>query len=102
MVILKADGHLHGGGVEVELVADLLDDLVRIGSLPIQLVDKGKARDLVPLHLSVDRERLRLDATHATQHQYASVKYPECSLHLDSKVHVAGCAVERKRKFLMS
>ena len=58
--------------------------------LAVELIDKGEPRHLVPLHLPVDRDRLRLHARHAAQHEDRAVEHAQRALDLDRKVDVAG------------
>jgi hypothetical protein len=85
---LEANRQLDGGGVEHELVAQLLDDDVRVGAFAVQLVDECHARHLVALHLPIDGDRLRLDARDTAQHEDGAIEHAQRALHLDRKVDV--------------
>ena len=90
MVTLQSDGDLHGGGIELELIAQIVDNLPRVGPLPIELVHERQAGDVVSLHLPIDGQALRLDTGHTTEDQDATVEDTEGTLDLDGKVDVTG------------
>ena len=46
----------------MELIAELADDTVGVGTLTIELVDEGKTGNVVTLHLTIDSDGLGLDA----------------------------------------
>ena len=66
----------------------LSQNSVGIGTLPVQLVDEGQARNTVALHLTVDGEGLALDAAHGTQHQHCTVQHSQGTLHFHCEVHM--------------
>mmetsp|Transcript_64569 Transcript_64569/g.203800 ORF Transcript_64569/g.203800 Transcript_64569/m.203800 type:complete len:281 (-) Transcript_64569:16-858(-) len=88
MVPLKADGELHRGGVELELVAGLLEHLEGVGAHAVALVDKGKARHFVAAHLPVHGDALGLHPAHGAQHEDGAVQDAEGALDLDGEVDV--------------
>jgi hypothetical protein len=61
-----------------------------VGAGAVHLVDEREAGDVVALHLTVDRDRLRLDAADGTEHQDRAVEDAERALHFDGEVDVAG------------
>jgi hypothetical protein len=73
-----------------QLLAELLADAVRVGALAVELVDERHAGDVVPAHLAVDGDRLRLHAGDAAQHQDRAVEHAERALDLDGEVDVPG------------
>ncbi len=58
----------------LQLFAQLFDHAVRVCTGAVHLVDEGNARNLVSLHLAVNRDRLALHATDATEHQHRTVE----------------------------
>ena len=87
-VLLAADRNLHQHGVGAQLLADLLRHLFWVRARAIHLVDERQARNVVPLHLAVDRHRLRLHATHRAEHQNRAVEHAQAAFHFDREVHV--------------
>ena len=61
---------------------DLVDDAKRVGTWTVALVDKGDAGYVVPLHLTVDGDGLRLHAADRAQHEDSTVQHAQCSLNL--------------------
>lgn len=70
-------------------VPHLLQCPVGVGAHPVQFVDEREKGDIVALHLPVDCHGLTLNSSHRAQHQHGAVQHSQCSLHLNSKVHVA-------------
>eukprot|EP00964_Phaeocystis_antarctica_P051198 scaffold29862_cov51-Phaeocystis_antarctica.AAC.3 len=85
----EANRQLDARGVELELLDELRGHVVGVGALAVELVDKGDPRHVVAAHLPVDRDRLRLDARHAAQHEDRTVEHAQRPLHLDREVDVA-------------
>ncbi len=83
-------GVLHQERFGAQLFTQLFDDPKRIRAGAVHLVDERNARNLVTLHLAVDRDRLTLNAADAAQYQHGAVEDAQRSLHFDSKVDVAG------------
>ena len=55
---LASDGDLDRDRGQAELAFELLDDLVGVRAGAVHLVDERQSRDVVPLHLPVDGDRL--------------------------------------------
>src|SRR5208337_4244808 len=88
-VRLGPDRQLERYRRQVELGLELLDHVGRIGAGAIHLVDEGDSWDGIPLHLAIDGDRLRLDASHGAEDQHSSVEHAERPLDLDGEVDVA-------------
>jgi len=86
--VLQPDGNLHGRGIQLELIPQVVNDLPWIGSLPIEFVDEGQSGDVVTLHLSIDREGLRLHARYTAQDEDAAVEDTEGAFHFDGEINV--------------
>ena len=86
----EPDGNLHQHGVVAQLVLHLVDDLVGIGAHPVAFVDEGDARHLVPLHLPVHGQGLRLHAADGAEHEDGAVEHAQRPLDLDREIDVAG------------
>ena len=89
-VAFQADGHLDHDRVQVQLVAQLLGDALRVGTGAVALVDEGDPRHLVPGHLPVDSDGLRLDPADRAEDEHRAVEHPQGPLHLDGEVDVPG------------
>ena len=87
-LVLAADRNLHQHGVAAELLLELLHDRLGIRPGAVHLVDERQPRHVVPLHLAVDGDRLRLHAAHRAQHQHRAVQHAQAPLHLDGEVDV--------------
>ena len=85
---LEPDRDLHQDRVVPQLFAELLADAVRVGALPVGLVDEGEARDAVAAHLTVDRHRLRLHTRDGAQHEDGAVEHAQGTLDLDREIDV--------------
>jgi len=88
VLVLEANGQLNSSSVELEHRTQVVNDLLRATALPVQLVDERNPRHVVPLHLPVHGERLRLHTGHAAENEHAAVENAEGALDLDGKVHV--------------
>jgi hypothetical protein len=73
-----------------QLGFQLRDHAVRIGSDAVQFVDERDARDAVPAHLPIDRDRLRLHPSHRAQNKHGAIQHAQRSLHLHGEVDVTG------------
>ena len=82
-------GDLQHDGIQLELIAQLLGYPVGIGAGPVALVDKGDAGNLVPGHLPVNRDGLRLHPAHRAEDQHRAVENPQSPLNLDGEVNMA-------------
>lgn len=60
--VLQTDRNLYRRRVQLQLVAQLTDHAVRVRALTVQLVDERQTGNVVALHLTVHRDRLRLHA----------------------------------------
>jgi hypothetical protein len=85
----ETDRKLARRRVQLQLRAQRLDDAIRVRTLTIELVDEGDARHVVPLHLSIDRDRLRLHARHTAEHEDRAVEHAKRAFDLDCEVDVA-------------
>ena len=88
-LLLAADRNLHQHGVAAELLLELPHDRLRVRAGAVHLVDERQPRHVVPLHLAIDRDRLRLHAAHRAQHENRAVEHAQAALHLDREVDVA-------------
>ena len=75
--------------VRPSLLSSCCDHVGRVRPGAVHLVDEGDAGHVVPLHLAVDRDRLRLHASHRAEDQHGAVKHAERALDLDREVDVA-------------
>uniref|UniRef100_A0A2P2LU99 Elongation factor G n=1 Tax=Rhizophora mucronata TaxID=61149 RepID=A0A2P2LU99_RHIMU len=66
----------------------LVQHLPWISSHPIELVNKGKSRDLISPHLPIHSYGLTLNSTHTTQHKNRTIQNPQCPLHFYCKIHM--------------
>ena len=89
-VRLGADRDLQRDGGQAELALELLDHVGRVRAGAVHLVDERDAGHVVPLHLAVDGDRLRLHARHGAEDQHRAVEDAERPLDLDGEVDVAG------------
>ncbi len=83
-----ADRKLHEHRVAGQFLAQLPHHPVRIGPRAVHLVDECQPRHVVPLHLAVDGQRLRLHPPHGAEHEHRSVEHPEAPLHFHGEVDV--------------
>ena len=90
-VFFETNGDLHGYRVQTENVPDSLNSFFRIGSHPIEFVDESKPRNLITLHLTIHRDRLRLDSCHPAQNQNGPVQNPQRTFNFNRKINVTGC-----------
>ncbi len=88
-LVFEADGELEEHRVQVQLLAELVLDALRVGAGAVALVDERDAGDAVAPHLPVDGERLRLHARDGAEHQDRAVEDAQRALHLDGEVDVA-------------
>ena len=75
--------------VHLELVAHVMDDSLRIGSCPVQLVDECKSWYRIPFHLTVHCQGLWLYARDATKDENCSIQDSKCALHLATDTYDA-------------
>ena len=80
--------HCSGGP---EALADGVEAEVEVGASAVHLVDESDARNVVPIGLTPDRLRLRLDAGDAVEHGDCTVEHTQRTFDLDGEVDVAGC-----------
>jgi len=85
----EPQGQLKQHRILIELLAQLLHDAQWVGTGAVAFVDKRQPRHPVPLHLAIDRHRLRLHAANRAEHQNCSVQDPQRSLHFNGEVHMA-------------
>lgn len=91
MLVFQADRDLDCRGVQLQFVTELLDDVERVRSLPVQFVDERKAWHIVALHLPVDSDGLRLHPADTAQHQDGAVQHAKSALYFHCEVNMAGC-----------
>ena len=72
----------------LQLIPLLSQHSLRVGALPVQLVDEGQGWHPIPLHLPVHSHGLALYPTHGTENQHGTIQHPEAPLHLYGEVHV--------------
>ena len=89
-LIFLTDWDLHWDRIAAELFLELLDNSHKICAGAIHLIDERQTRNFVTLHLTVDRHRLTLYATHGTEHKNGAIEHAQAAFHLDGKIHVAG------------
>jgi hypothetical protein len=63
--------------------------LVRVRTGAIALVDERDARDIVPPHLSVHGQGLRLNAANRAEHEHSAVQHAKRAFNLDREIDVA-------------
>mmetsp|Transcript_46096 Transcript_46096/g.99535 ORF Transcript_46096/g.99535 Transcript_46096/m.99535 type:complete len:754 (+) Transcript_46096:3-2264(+) len=93
-VVLFANWQLDGVGGESQLASHLTEDVERVRTISVKLVDEDDARNFVPLHLPVDGHGLRLNAANTTADHDSSIQDSQGPLHLDGEVDVAWCVDE--------
>lgn len=89
-LVLQADGHLDGGGGDLQLGVDLLDGLPGVGTHAVHLVDEADAGDVVAPHLTVDRDGLGLDTADGAENHDGAVEHAHGALDLNGEVDVTG------------
>ena len=87
-VIFGADRDQNWNRIACELLANIVDRLVEVGTDAIHLVDEGDARDFVFVSLTPDGLRLRLDARNTTEDGNCTVENPERTLDLSGEIDV--------------
>ena len=66
------------------------DDGIKVSTDAVHLVHKDEARHTILGRLAPHRFGLRLDTSHATEHDDGTVQHPQRALHLGGEVHVTG------------
>jgi hypothetical protein len=89
MLVFEPDWNLDCGGVQLQFIPNLLKDFPWVCSSSVALIDEAETRNIVPTHLSIDSDRLRLDSTDRTEHQNRTVKNTQRTLDLNGKVDVS-------------
>lgn len=75
---------LHCSCIQPQLLPSLRYDAPGIGSVAVQLVDKHQPWHSIAPHLSVDSDRLTLDAADPTQQQDSPIQHAQAALNLRS------------------
>ena len=66
----------------------MVNDSIVVGTHAIKFIDERNERDVVSLHLSVDGDRLTLNASDCAEHQHGAVEDSQSTFDLDGEVHV--------------
>ena len=77
-----------GTVVRPSLLSSCGDDVDRVRSGAVHLVDEGEPRNAIPLHLAVDGDRLRLNSRDGAEDEHGSVENAERSLNLNGEIDV--------------
>src|SRR5699024_6810834 len=75
--------------VQVKFFTDVVAYANGICAHAVTFVDEGNARYVVAAHLTVDCQRLRLNASHRVQNEDRPVQNAECALNFNREVNVA-------------
>ncbi len=85
---------LHRYGIATELRLNLLDDVLRISTGSVKLVDESQTRNLVSLHLAINGQRLSLNSTDRAKYENSTVENAQTAFDFDRKVHVTGVSIK--------
>lgn len=88
-VVLGAHGDLDGSGGNLELLVDLLNSLPWVGAHTVHLVDERQTRDVITLHLPIDRLSLRLHTGNSAKNHDGSIKNTERTLNLNREINMS-------------
>ena len=89
-VVLRADGQENRIRISLELLAHVVERVLKIRAGAVHLVDERDARDLVFGRLPPDGLGLRLHAGHAAEHRDRAVEHAHGAFHLGGEIHVPG------------
>ncbi len=87
--VFEADRIRYECWVVCELLTKLVGYAVRVGTRAVTLIDEGQTRNVVPTHLTIHRDGLRLNTSHRAQHENSTVENAECAFHFHGEVNVA-------------
>ncbi len=99
-LVFRAPGDKHRPGVGAELLAHLVDGVVKVRADAVHLVDERDARNAVLVGLAPDRLGLRLNAGDAAEYRDGAVEHAQRALHFRREVHVAGSVDDVDAEFL--
>ena len=89
-LIFSPDRNAHRVRLGAELVAEVADGFVKVGTGAIHLVDERDPRDVVLGGLPPDGLGLGLHTGHTAEDGHGPVKHTHGTLHLCGEVHVSG------------
>ena len=89
-LILRTDGDKNRSSVGTELGADVVENVVEVGTRTVHLVDEADAGYLILVGLAPHGLGLGLYAGHTAEHYDSAVEHAQGALHLCGEVHVPG------------
>mmetsp|Transcript_11529 Transcript_11529/g.24575 ORF Transcript_11529/g.24575 Transcript_11529/m.24575 type:complete len:609 (-) Transcript_11529:113-1939(-) len=90
MSILQTHRNLHRGRIQFKLISQISNNLPRIAPLSVQFVNKRQSWHIVPFHLSIHRQTLRLYSRHTAKYQNTTVQYSQSAFYLNGEINVTG------------
>ena len=85
-----ADGELDRHGLDLQNFPDFLERLVKIGPLPVHLIDEDQAGQVVPVGRLPDLFGAHLDAVHRVHHHHGPVRHMEGGPGIRQEVVIPG------------
>ena len=83
-----ADRDLHCCRGDFELMIDLIDALEGVGAHAVHLVDEDDTGNIIPSHLSVDRDRLRLHTRDGAKNHDGPIEHSQRAFDFDGEINV--------------
>ena len=89
-VVFSTDGNEDRPSIGTELLAHIVNHIVKVGTSAVHLIDESDARNAILFRLTIHGFGLRLHTCNAAKHEDSAVEHTKGTFHFSSEVHVAG------------